>query len=1197
MMLYVLPPPAAAGPPSPWSTILCDDERPSSVRGGDGGQQDPAVANGGRLTYRRNASNNRRVKAWLNAVQKNNRPLPRKPSVDAAGPEDSGAGSSLDEDEPIKTNRRLSECYFANKGSAAVLCSLTSHQQQQPQQQSRRKRHHHQSQHSHRHHSQSAPSSSRLSAGEDEMQTRANDIQAHLQSMFHILRPDDSLNMAVKLESVHSGRTRYLVVVSCINGNRQEESCLLGLDCNQSTTIGLVLRLLADTTITLDGDGGFSVSVCSRQHIFKPVSVQAMWSALQSLHRVSAQAREHNFFEGGLTHDWITHYEKQISSDQSCLNEWNAMDSIESRRPPSPDSLRTKPSEREETERVIRSALKEIMMSVDLDEVTSKFIRGRLEETLDMDLGEYKPFIDQEMLTVLGQMDAATQIFPHVYLGSEWNASNLDELNRNGVRHILNVTREIDNFFPGSFKYLNVRVYDDDKTDLLKHWDNTYKYITKAEQEGSKVLVHCKMGVSRSASVVIAYAMKAYNWSFKKAFDHVRSKRTCIKPNKHFILQLETYQGILAAMKNREKLQRSKSETNLVATSGLITPPNSPKKPLDTPRSQSEGDKDVTPPDRLDKENEPVVPSPPTRLMPPKLLDVSGYDLMKCGGRPKSWSPENNFATDILTNSTLLSQSLEKINTDKIAVEVEVEVEVPNIPPAPPLPTFEAHKYNVSVFMPCGNGLRSYSVSQNKIVQLQPATPPPPRPSSVKLRVNELESSSISGSSSVTSSSTVGCTSSPDRKSTADPSRNLVLNLTTQFEGVVTTSSPANSPSDDNVLVKPLPTAESPKFSRVAVNKPPSIAVCAPQKRDGGDLFSSRLDRVFEREERKQCREPAVDHQTTAVSGGNVSRQNSWSSFDSAVVLRDVISRHSSWGSCDTRTLPSRNSSWGSYDIRPTMQYVSERGEKPAAISTAASITKAAMDESCYRPAKRPKQKDQQKLLLPNCYSSSPMLGLQGASHKLANRVTASQPNISGLGNTAATNTVAAACNNKHSSLVRSLKEEFEAKAGDAVEKLSRKNSGGGGGSSSAGDDGVGNEHVKSLPTSPVSEHPKVTQRPSPAASMEDISVRKLVGKYENGRARSKTFVQDSGCPRNPHHQQQPPVPTRVSSLDVTAIGPRKFECNPVVKTVVLPIQQSDIRASVNRAANNKLQQGKSHPLTILPFKQVKVNSSVYNSM
>lgn len=94
--------------------------------------------------------------------------------------------------------------------------------------------------------------------------------------------------------------------------------------------------------------------------------------------------------------------------------------------------LLNRPRERDETERVIRSTLKEIMMSVDLDEVTSKYIRGRLEEDLDMDLGEFKPFIDQEMLTILGQMDAPTEIFDHVYLGSEWNASNLEELQKNG---------------------------------------------------------------------------------------------------------------------------------------------------------------------------------------------------------------------------------------------------------------------------------------------------------------------------------------------------------------------------------------------------------------------------------------------------------------------------------------------------------------------------------------------------------------------------------------------------------------------------------------------------------------------------------------------------------------------------------------------------------------------------------------------
>lgn len=76
------------------------------------------------------------------------------------------------------------------------------------------------------------------------------------------------------------------------------------------------------------------------------------------------------------------------------------------------------------------------MMSVDLDEVTSKYIRGRLEEHLDMNLFEFKSFIDEEMLVILGQMDAPTEIFDHVYLGSEWNASNLEELQRNGYEKI-----------------------------------------------------------------------------------------------------------------------------------------------------------------------------------------------------------------------------------------------------------------------------------------------------------------------------------------------------------------------------------------------------------------------------------------------------------------------------------------------------------------------------------------------------------------------------------------------------------------------------------------------------------------------------------------------------------------------------------------------------------------------------------------
>lgn len=168
------------------------------------------------------------------------------------------------------------------------------------------------------------------------------------------------------------------------------------------------------------------------------------------------------------------------------------------------------------------------------------------------------------------------------------------------------------------FDYLNIRVYDDDKTDLLKHWDNTFKYINKARNEGSKVLVHCKMGISRSASVVIAYAMKAYNWNFDKALKHVKTKRSCIKPNTNFLNQLETYQGILDAMKNKEKLQRSKSETN-----------------LKSPKTASKAESKVTDPT-------------------PLVLALTG----SYSGRPRSWSPDTKLASELLPPTSVSLENL-----------------------------------------------------------------------------------------------------------------------------------------------------------------------------------------------------------------------------------------------------------------------------------------------------------------------------------------------------------------------------------------------------------------------------------------------------------------------------------------------------------------------------------------------------------
>nr|XP_033812799.1 protein phosphatase Slingshot homolog 1 isoform X2 [Geotrypetes seraphini] len=476
--------------------------------------------------------------------------LQRSPTPSAAS--SAGTSEEFGIDEDRKLNLSLSENFFMVKGAALFLQGSSSQGQRSLL-------------HLHKH---------------------AGDLPQHLQVMINLLRCEDRIKLAVRLESAWSDRVRYMVVVYCSGRQDTEENILLGVDFSSkestSCTIGMVLHLWSDTKIHLDGDGGFSVSTAGKTHIFKPVSVQAMWSALQILYKACEVARRYNYFPGGMALVWATYYESCIGSEQSCINEWNTMQDLESTRPDSPALYVDKPTEGERTECLIKAKLRSIMVSKDLENVTSKEIRNELESMMNCNLKEYKEFIANEMMQILGQMDKATLIFDHLYLGSEWNASNLEELRDSGVEYILNVTREIDNFFPGLFAYHNIRVYDDDSTDLLAYWNETYNFINKAKKNQSKCLVHCKMGVSRSASTVIAYAMKEFDWSLEKAYNYVKEKRSVTRPNAGFMRQLSEYEGILDASKQRHnKLWKQQTESNQNESDSTISTAFQPEN-LDT---------------------------------------------------------------------------------------------------------------------------------------------------------------------------------------------------------------------------------------------------------------------------------------------------------------------------------------------------------------------------------------------------------------------------------------------------------------------------------------------------------------------------------------------------------------------------------------------------------------------------------------
>ncbi|XP_042738113.1 protein phosphatase Slingshot homolog 3 isoform X6 [Lagopus leucura] len=299
--------------------------------------------------------------------------------------------------------------------------------------------------------------------------------ERHLQLMMQLLRSQDAIQLAVRLESAQPQRVRYLLVVRPEEEGAEGQTALLGVDFPHEgadcCTLGMVLPLWSNTQVFLDGDGGFSVTSGGQTRIFKPISIQTMWAVLQELHRACELAAQGGHIPGGPALAWVQEYAAALDSEQSCLNEWLAMADLESVRPGL--LLPTEP-----TERAVRALLRDVLTSADLESITSKEVRTELERRMGHSLEQHKDFIDNEMLLVLAQMDRPSHIFPHIYLGSEWNAANLEELQQNCVTHILNVAREIDNFFPALFNYMNVRVYDEETAQLLPHWNDTFLFLS-----------------------------------------------------------------------------------------------------------------------------------------------------------------------------------------------------------------------------------------------------------------------------------------------------------------------------------------------------------------------------------------------------------------------------------------------------------------------------------------------------------------------------------------------------------------------------------------------------------------------------------------------------------------------------------------------------------------------------------------------
>eukprot|EP00002_Diphylleia_rotans_P011408 TRINITY_DN2255_c0_g1_i3.p1 TRINITY_DN2255_c0_g1~~TRINITY_DN2255_c0_g1_i3.p1 ORF type:complete len:488 (+),score=65.42 TRINITY_DN2255_c0_g1_i3:100-1563(+) len=146
------------------------------------------------------------------------------------------------------------------------------------------------------------------------------------------------------------------------------------------------------------------------------------------------------------------------------------------------------------------------------------------------------------------QPSCPSRILSFLYLGDRQSASDYRSLETHQVTRILRICADEDapSFYPCSIVYHKVELEDEETSNLLQYFDETYSFIENARVSHRKVLVHCYAGVSRSASVVIAYMMKRFSLGFEEAFQRVRQSRACVNPNPGFVQQLRMYESIIA---------------------------------------------------------------------------------------------------------------------------------------------------------------------------------------------------------------------------------------------------------------------------------------------------------------------------------------------------------------------------------------------------------------------------------------------------------------------------------------------------------------------------------------------------------------------------------------------------------------------------------------------------------------------------
>lgn len=149
------------------------------------------------------------------------------------------------------------------------------------------------------------------------------------------------------------------------------------------------------------------------------------------------------------------------------------------------------------------------------------------------------PFVENPCFSV-------SRITDTLFVGNQEAANEKSFLEGHKIFKIIVAGSELDlpHKNDNRFSYHQISIKDTIKEDIRKHFDEVYQFIEQNEHKENQcqVLIHCKAGISRSATIAVAYLMKKFHLNYREAYQKVKYKRPIINPNIGFYQQLMQYE-------------------------------------------------------------------------------------------------------------------------------------------------------------------------------------------------------------------------------------------------------------------------------------------------------------------------------------------------------------------------------------------------------------------------------------------------------------------------------------------------------------------------------------------------------------------------------------------------------------------------------------------------------------------------------